>query len=644
MSVEPEAFQPQAIPPAPNPWKFVPILYVLQAIPVTIISDLSSVFYQDLGVPEQAILTWTSILALPWSLQFLLGPLVDLSAKKRRWIVSGQFLLTICLAIAPFLILPGQKAFVASLIFLGAAGFVSAMTNIATDGFYLLALPRDKQSSFAGLQSACFKAGRLICLAFVPFIAGYLMRFNPVHVETKGNLYFAVESDDKSHPSLIKTADLHLDQGGLVTEQGKKLLDDAGKPVTVPGISNAFNIQNGNLEIGNDHVHLGLYRMGTGIGTRPEESAAERTAFPTGKAGDTFAGGAATRAIAAPIAWFFSLLAIALLYGVLMFTANRLTPEVSQDVEPTESQRGQFRGNLQRTVAILGFYAAAYFAVSAVWKLIANTMSGLFSGWALPKETKVFGQVIENLSGVTVEIIQFGLCLPIAIGLVLYLRRSLKGTDMGEAFSSFFRQSGIIPILLFMTFYRFSEAMVSGVSRVFLKADLVKGGLALNNIQFGLVKGTIGMIGIILGGVVGGVLASKVGLKKGFWLIAVLMHLPILFYVYAALFQPSSMIAISVVEFIDQFGYGLGLTAYFVYIMSIAQRGNHRTAHYAIGTGLGSTFIAIAGIIGAVILGATSYKVTFSAALLFAIPGLLTLMFIPHDEERAAEVAEAKEG
>ena len=214
---------------------------------------------------------------MPWSLQFLLGPLVDLSAKKRRWIVSGQFLLTICLAIAPFLILPGAKAFVASLIFLGAAGFVSAMTNIATDGFYLLALPRDKQSSFAGLQSACFKAGRLICLAFVPFIAGYLMRFNPVHVETKGNLYFAVESDDKSHPSLIKTADLHLDQGGLVTEQGKKLLDDAGKPVTVPGISNAFNIQNGNLEIGNDRVRLGLYRMGTGVGTRPEDSAAERT-------------------------------------------------------------------------------------------------------------------------------------------------------------------------------------------------------------------------------------------------------------------------------------------------------------------------------------------------------------------------------
>ena len=95
------------------------------------------------------------------------------------------------------------------------------------------------------------------------------------------------------------------------------------------------------------------------------------------------------------------------------------------------------------------------------------------------------------------------------------------------------------------------------------------------------------------------------------------------------------MAAIGTVEFVDQFGYGLGYAGYAVYLMRVAQRGNHRTAHYAIGTGLGATFIALSGIIGGVIQASSSYKVTFFAALLFAIPGLLTLAFIPHDEESA---------
>jgi PAT family beta-lactamase induction signal transducer AmpG len=92
------------------------------------------------------------------------------------------------------------------------------------------------------------------------------------------------------------------------------------------------------------------------------------------------------------------------------------------------------------------------------------------------------------------------------------------------------------------------------------------------------------------------------------------------------------MATIGFVDFVDQFGYGLGYAAYAVYLMRVAQRGNHRTAHFAIGTGLGATFIALSGIIGGQILASTNYKTTFMYALLFAIPGLLTLAFIPHDE------------
>jgi PAT family beta-lactamase induction signal transducer AmpG len=231
--------------------------------------------------------------------------------------------------------------------------------------------------------------------------------------------------------------------------------------------------------------------------------------------------------------------------------------------------------------------------------------------------------------------IQLAFCLPVAVGLLLWLRSSIRGTEMGEAFSSFFRQSGIIPILFFMLFYRFAEAMVAKMSVLFLKGDHSMGGLALDNTAIGLVKGAIGVAGIICGGIIGGILVSRLGLKKGFWMIAIMMHLPILLYIIAALTKPSSIAIIATIDFIDQFGYGLGYAGYTVYLMRIAQRGQHRTAHYAIGTGLGATFIALSGILGGVIQangGANGYIHVFVAALLFGIPGLITLAFIPHDE------------
>ena len=636
MSAESEVLQPKTAPTSLNPWKFVPLLYVLQAIPGVVVQDLAAIFFQDLGISEGLILTWTSVIVLPWSLQFLLGPLVDLSAKKRKWILMGQIVLTICLTIAPFLLLQGAAAFQASLIFLAAMAFVSAMTNIATDGFYLLACSRDVQAKFVGVQTAFFKVGKLICISLVPFIVGNLMQFNNVKVETGGNLYFAIKGSGDKELRYIKQADFHLEQGELVTSKKEKLLDTQGKPIAIPGVENTFNIQNGKVEIGKDSVPIALYQMGKVISDNPNDSSAKLTSFPTKDSRDTFRGSQATRKVSAPYAWFIALLSVAIIYLIFMLPTFKLVPEAEQDVDPTPEQKGQFVANLARTMGILAFYGSAYFALSSAWKVGANLLTNLnpkgLAGWVLTDKVKFLGYQTE-LSGVAAEAIQFATCLPIAAALWIYLRKSLKGSEMGETFSSFFRQSGIVPILFFMTFYRFSEAMVSSASKVFLKADLDKGGLALNNIQFGLIKGTIGMLGILAGGIVGGILAGKIGLKKGFWIIAILMHLPILFYVFASFAQPSNMIVIAVIEFVDQFGYGIGLSAYFVYLMSVAQRGNHRTAHYAIGSGLGSTFIALAGITGGVILTATSYKIVFLSAVLFAIPGLLTLRFIPHDDE-----------
>jgi len=156
-----------------NPWLFVPLLYFMQAIPVTVVQEVATVFYKDMGILNEPITRWTSLIALPWSLQILLGPLVDLNFTKRLWIIGGQFLCALGI-IATAFVLKVPHAFEISLVILGATAVLSALCNIATDGFYLIALSKDQQAKFVGVQSTCYRLGRLFCVGILVQVAGKL--------------------------------------------------------------------------------------------------------------------------------------------------------------------------------------------------------------------------------------------------------------------------------------------------------------------------------------------------------------------------------------------------------------------------------------------------------------------------------------
>ena len=110
------------------------------------------------------------------------------------------------------------------------------------------------------------------------------------------------------------------------------------------------------------------------------------------------------------------------------------------------------------------------------------------------------------------------------------------------------------------------------------------GGLGLSTSQVGLAYGTVGMICLVAGGILGGWLISRFGLKKCIWPMAITLHFPDIFYVYLAYVQPEIGLAYVLVA-LEQFGYGLGFTAFMVYLMHIA-RGRYKTSHFAISTGI----------------------------------------------------------
>ncbi|MBA3923716.1 MAG: MFS transporter [Nostocaceae cyanobacterium] len=200
-------------------------------------------------------------------------------------------------------------------------------------------------------------------------------------------------------------------------------------------------------------------------------------------------------------------------------------------------------------------------------------------------------------------------------------------------FKSYFRQERIGAIVAFILLYRLGEAMLLKLVSPFLLDKPEVGGLGLSTAELGLAYGTFGVLSLIIGGLVGGTLIAKYGLKKSILPMALAVHLPNLFFVYMAYVQPPKADVYLLVA-LDEFGYGLGFTAFSVYLMYIS-RGEYKTSHFAISTGLMALGMMLPGFVSGYLQQAVGYPVFFILVCLLTIPGMIALGFIPLDVENS---------
>jgi len=209
--------------------------------------------------------------------------------------------------------------------------------------------------------------------------------------------------------------------------------------------------------------------------------------------------------------------------------------------------------------------------------------------------------------------------------------------EFGASFASFFKKDGVWTALLFMLLFRFPEAQLTKISTLFLLDPPSAGGLGLTAAQVGLVKGTVGVIGLTLGGILGGMVASKGGLKKWLWPMVWAISLPDIVYIWLSFAQPSSLILIASCLFIEQFGYGFGFTAYMLFLLYYA-RGNHETAHYAIATAFMAAGMMLPGMFAGYLQEWMGYKTFFIWITACCLVTFLVAKFvkIPQKPEDAA--------
>ena len=156
-----------------RPWYWIPVLNFASGFPYVIIISVSVLMYKNLGISNEDIGLYTSLLYLPWVIKPLWSPFIDLYGTKRKWFLSMQLLISIAFLIVG-LIIPANQFFILSLAVFWVAAFASASNDVASDGFYMLALEKEQQSFFLGIRSTFYRASMLTGNGLIILLAGYL--------------------------------------------------------------------------------------------------------------------------------------------------------------------------------------------------------------------------------------------------------------------------------------------------------------------------------------------------------------------------------------------------------------------------------------------------------------------------------------
>ena len=206
---------------------------------------------------------------------------------------------------------------------------------------------------------------------------------------------------------------------------------------------------------------------------------------------------------------------------------------------------------------------------------------------------------------------------------------SEKPKSFFEVFISFFKKPHIGLALAFILTYRLGESQLVKMASPFLLDTADKGGLGYTTKELGVLFGTVGVIALTVGGILGGILISKDGLKKWMLPMVLSLNIPNIFYAILALTKTTSIVAVTITVVLEKFGYGFGFAAFLMYLIYIAD-GKSKTSHYAIATGFMALGMMLPGMVSGYIQQWLGYGGFFVWVVIAALPALFLLKYIKY--------------
>jgi len=587
-----------------GPWFWVPTLYFAEGIPYVIVMTLSVIFYKRMGISNTDIALYTSWLYLPWVIKPLWGPVVDILKTKRFWILIMQLLVGAGLA-GVALTIPVPHFFQLTLAFFWLLAFSSATHDIAADGFYMLGLSRHDQAFFVGIRSTFYRLAMLTGQGLLVILAGYFeARTGLPKVEVQ---VVTVEGDTP----------VYFNPDQPVPDQPVKGQPVPDQPVPAQDTGRTYFMTPGEVRIGWEKIPAAradsLVNMvddwNSAHGFYPQESQSPvvtAEGIQTGNVGLTWFRLSRKPDEGENIVLNFSFekgdksIALAKSYRFDFgqdnwdqpaFVVFRLDPALEKS---SSASFAGLSGNIR-------------FAWTMVFVIIAVVFAGFFAyhRFILPHPTEDNPRRGQEES---------------------FLREFLS------TFVEFFRKRNIAVILLFLLVYRLGESQLVKLASPFLLDSREANGLGLTTGDLGLIYGTIGIIALSLGGILGGIAASRKGLKYWLWWMVAAMNLPNVVYVFLSYAMPSSLWTVAASVAVEQFGYGFGFTAYMLYMIYVSE-GKHKTAHFALTTGFMALGMMLPGMVSGWLQELIGYQHFFIWVMICTIPGFVLIPFLKIDPE-----------
>lgn len=325
-------------------------------------------------------------------------------------------------------------------------------------------------------------------------------------------------------------------------------------------------------------------------------------------------------ALAVPSASFVLLTLIAFMTGAFVSSTHDIALDGFYILGLTQEKQSFFSG-IRNT-----FYRIATVFSSGILVMLANKL-----GHRLGSDTLAWSAT-------------FATTAIIMAALFIYHKKAMPEPDKDiagtpktkEIFGNFtdiirtyFQKPGIWSAVTFLLLFRFPEAQLGKIGKLFLMDSAATGGLALDKGDIGFLNGVIGVAGLIIGGIAGGICISRKGLKYWLWPMVVAISLPDIVYVYMSMALPEDLTIVGSCIFIEQLGYGFGFTAYTLYMIYFAQ-GKYPTAHFAISTAFMSLGMMLPGMISGKIQDWLGYEnffiwVMLCTAITFIVSAIIKI-------------------